>query len=80
MDASKLLAPKYAAQEIVEAAHTAYWLASYGAGQEKFQVQEIHRNFAKLADVLGYRIEKITPERFAEPEICPEPLNKTEAA
>jgi hypothetical protein len=68
MDASKLLAPKYAAQEIVEAAHTAYWLASYGAGQEKFQVQEIHRNFAKLADVLGYRIEKIEAPAEAQTE------------
>jgi hypothetical protein len=72
--------PYLAAREIAESLHFAYWLDGENDGLRDYHVGRAHAEFEKLADELGYRIEKITPERFAEPEICPEPLNKTEAA
>jgi hypothetical protein len=57
--------PYLTAREIAESLHVAYWLDGENDSTRDYHVGRAHAEFAKLADELGYRIEKIE-ERPAE--------------
>jgi hypothetical protein len=54
-----------AAREIAECLHVAYWLDGENDSARDHHVHRAHDEFAKLAGLLGYRIEKIQPEKAA---------------
>jgi hypothetical protein len=74
------LAGKHHAQLIASGCDVAFFVSSHNAIAAEWHWKGVHEHFAKLAEDLGYRIEKIAPEQFAKPEICSESLNITEAA
>jgi hypothetical protein len=48
-----------AAREIAESAHVAYWLDGENNQVRDHHLRSVSEEFAKLAGLLGYRIEKI---------------------
>jgi len=53
-----ILKGRHQAQEIAQLMTAAYWSPPKG-GHGDFLVKQVHVEFAKLAEALGYRIEKI---------------------
>lgn len=64
---TNLLNGRHEAQEIAHLLTAAYWSHSK-YGHREFLVREVHKEFAKLAAVLGYRIEKIEAPVEAQTE------------
>lgn len=66
------LAASYPAAEISKAAHAAYYLdaACVNDGWIRSQEDTIRRNFADLANALGYRVEKIEEPAVETPEVA----------
>lgn len=61
MNANNLIHAKIAAGYIADAAHVAYWLKGIPGKDDTFKMHTdfCDAHFRKLADAMGYRIEKI---------------------
>jgi hypothetical protein len=68
-----ILKGRHQAQEIAQLMTAAYW-STVKDGHRNFLVKQVHVEFAKLAEALGYRVEKITEEadKPAEPVVITE--------
>ncbi len=64
-DEIEYLKPRHAATDIVMHSNVAFFVACHDRDAAEYHWQTVHRQFAKLADDLGYRIEKIETETRA---------------
>jgi hypothetical protein len=55
----KIASARLAAREVAECLHVYYWRVEMRDATTDYLLKEAHKEFAKLADALGYRIEKI---------------------
>ena len=67
---TELVAVTMRAEQIAQAANLVYWLSSPGyagdAAHVEYHERDMHEKFADLAEILGYRVEKI--EEHVQPE------------
>jgi hypothetical protein len=52
------LSPRYTAQDIVMHSNVAWFVAPHDREAAKYHWDAVHRNFQRLADTLGYKVER----------------------